>query len=613
MIAATWKPPALTKRSDQSDWVSHAELDLLNEKYVSMLRRTSDPQRSIPALASFRRSARSVFLALAIVSLGVNLLMLTGPLYMLQVYDRVLSSGSTPTLVALTALVAGLFAGLALLDGLRTALFARIAARFERILGPDVFRALRLRAAADPSARNDRELRDLAQFRQFLSSPALTAAYDAPFAPFYLLLLFAMHWLLGAVATIASLALVVLAIVNQAWNAKTLRDSMEAQNAANMLANEVNRNAEAVEVLGMGGDLSKRWSTLNGRASAATMASAGRLGGFAAAIKAFRLFMQSAILGAGAYLAIRGEASPGVMIAASILMGRAVAPVEQGVGQWRAIVGAREAYRRIKKTLKAAPPVIEAMPLPAIAGHLSLERVYAGSPSANVPVLKDVSFNLTPGEALGVIGPSAAGKSTLARVLTGLWAPSSGAVRLDGAELAHWDSAQLGTQIGFLPQDVELLSGTVVENISRFAPDPNPEDVVAAARAAGAHDMILRLADGYDTHIGVGGGYLSAGQKQRVGLARALFGGPAFVVLDEPNSNLDSAGDAALSQALEVLKARGATVVVIAHRPSAVSKVDKLLVLDDGFVRMLGPRDEVLAKVLRSGETSSVVSMSSRS
>ncbi|HRK69246.1 MAG TPA: ATP-binding cassette domain-containing protein, partial [Hyphomonas sp.] len=360
---------------------------------------------------------------------------------------------------------------------------------------------------------------------------------------------------------------------------------------------EMTRNAEVLKALGMGAAIRRRWQAAFDSGDS-TFARSGRiLSGYSSVTKAFRLFLQSAILGLGAWLAIKGEASPGAMIAASILMGRAIAPLEQIVGQWRAIASARDNWASFKAVLTKIPAPASAMPLPPIRGAVSAENIYAGPPGGE-PVLRGLTFELAPGEVLGILGPSAAGKSSLARVLTGAWPVASGHVRLDSADISQLSSDTLGPQIGYLPQQADLLSGTVRDNIARFQDEASPEAIISAAQAAGCHDMILRLPKGYDTEIGLGGAYLSAGQRQRIGLARALFGNPNLIILDEPNSNLDGPGEQALQSAIAAAKARGATVIIIAHRPNAIVHCTKLMVIDEGRIREFGPAEDVLAKVM---------------
>ncbi|WP_291203483.1 type I secretion system permease/ATPase [Hyphomonas sp.] len=544
------------------------------------------------------RASRSVFWHAGGFSLFVNLLMLTGPLYMLQVYDRVLASQSIPTLVALTLLVLVLYGTLGVLEWARSGLFSVAASRFEGALGARAASAAMALSLADPGRASDRPVRDLRQLRRFIASPVSGALFDAPFSPLFLLVLFMLHPLFGLWAVFGAVVLIGAALVNERASAHLTKESEDLERASTLRSAEMMRNAEILKALGMGEAVRQRWQRTFDGGDAAFSKSARILTGFTSGTKAFRLFLQSAILGIGAWLAIKGEATPGAMIAASILMGRAIAPLEQLVGQWRTVAAARESWSALKQALSRAPAPLPQMPLPPIRGEVRAENVFAGPPGSKTAVLKGLTFQLSPGDVLGVLGPSAAGKSSLARVLTGTWPVASGHVRLDGADITTLPSETLGPQIGYLPQQADLLSGTVRDNIGRFRDDASPEAIITAAQAAGCHEMILRLPSGYDTDIGLGGAYLSAGQRQRIGLARALFGNPNLIILDEPNSNLDGPGEQALQSAIAAAKARGATVIIIAHRPNAIVHCTKLMVIDDGKIREFGPADEVLAKVL---------------
>ncbi|MFN7164224.1 MAG: type I secretion system permease/ATPase, partial [Hyphomonas sp.] len=549
------------------------------------MKRDTAPDAKPSELAAALRASRGVFWHAGGFSLFVNLLMLTGPLYMLQVYDRVLASQSVPTLVALTVLVLVLYGTLGVLEWARSGLFSVAASRFEGELGARAAAAAMAHSLADPGRASDRPIRDLRQLRRFIASPVAGAVFDAPFSPLFLLVLFMLHPLFGLWAVLGAVILIVASALNERASARLTRESEDYERASALRAAEMTRNAEVLKALGMGEAVRRRWQRLFDGGDSAFARSGRILTGFTSGTKAFRLFLQSAILGIGAWLVIQGEATPGAMIAASILMGRAIAPLEQIVGQWRAIVAARESWAALKTALAGSPAPLPQMPLPPIRGEVRLENVVAGPPGSQTPVLKGLTFTLAPGDVLGVLGPSAAGKSSLARVLTGAWPVMSGHVRLDGADIASLPSDTLGPQIGYLPQQADLLSGTVRDNIARFRDDAAPEAIIAAAQAAGCHDMILRLANGYDTEIGLGGAYLSAGQRQRIGLARALFGDPNLIILDEPNSNLDGPGEQALQAAIAAAKARRATVIIIAHRPNAIVHCTKLMVIDEGRVR----------------------------
>ena len=553
------------------------------------------PDTGAPLRAALA-AARRLLVHAGVLSFFVNILMLTGPLYMLQIYDRVLSSRSYETLLVITLLTLGLFAAMAVLDFARGALLSRAGDAFEDKIKGLTF-DLTMNASLMGARGAEQPLKDLRQIRQFMGSPALTAVFDAPWTPFFLMIVFMMHWLLGVVALGGLIFLLALAFINERSSRAANERAQGMTLEADRLAGAALRNAAAAQAMGMRAGLKKRWLAVSGGANENAVSANDRIGGLTALSKASRLFLQSAILGTGAYLAINGAVTPGVMIAASIITGRALAPVEIVTGQWRNFALTASAYRRLTDFVRAAPAAPERTPLPAPRGAVSVERLYCQPGGAKKPVLKNVSFALSPGEALGVIGPSAAGKSTLARALVGVELAASGEVRLDGASIDHWDRDALGAHIGYLPQDVELFAGAAAENVARFADAPQADDIIAAAKAAGAHEMILSFPDGYDTEIGERGRHLSAGQRQRLGLARALYGEPALIVLDEPNANLDAEGDAALAQAVQALKARGATVVIVAHRPSAIAYVDKLLLLTDGEVRAFGPRDEILQKI----------------
>lgn len=548
------------------------------------------------ALARALRAVRRILSQAAFFSFFVNILMLTGPIYMLQIYDRVISSRSFETLAVITMLTFAMFAAMAALDFARGALLSRAGVSFENKLKNLTF-DFTMDAARVSGSVPIRPLHDLRQIRQFVASPALTAFFDAPWTPFFLLMVYLMHWLLGIVATVGMLLLLGLAVINERWSRKANEAAQQAAVEADTVAAGSLRNACAVDAMGMRKPLKAQWLGESSIAADYAVAATDKIGGLTAISKATRLFLQSAILGTGAYLAILQEVTPGVMIAASIIAGRALAPIEVVTSQWRNFAITGLAYKRLKKLLEVGTERPTRTALPAPRGEIEVDRLYCQPISAKNPTIKNVSFRLAPGEALGIIGPSAAGKSTLARALVGVERIISGEIRIDGANRAHWDPDALGPFVGYLPQDVELFGGTVAKNVSRFSDIANSEKIIAAAEAAGAHHMILELPDGYDTNIGDHGRLLSAGQRQRLGLARALYGDPVYVVLDEPNANLDADGDAALARAVQGLKARGATTIIVAHRPSAIAFVDKLLMLSEGVVKTFGPRDEVLKKI----------------
>ena len=556
------------------------------------------------------RACRGSLLMTGFFSFFINLLMLSIPLYMLLVYDRVLTSGNTSTLLALTLLVAGLLVILGLLEFLRSRILVRVGGRIDGLLNRRIFDAFMQRPLLTGSDKGERPLQDLSSFRDFLAGQGPLALFDAPWTPVYIGLLYLFHPWLGHVAALGALILLTIAGLNELATRRPLAGAASLLERGRVLASAGQRNAEVLGAMSLLSGLRERWLWYHRSAQSAQGRASDRAGVFIAASKTLRLGLQAAILGTGALLVIEQAITPGVMIAASIIMGRALAPVDQAIGSWRHFAAARAAFRRLDLLLRQAAAPTPRITLPDCRGHLAVEALYAGPPNARKPLLTKISFEVLPGQVLGIIGPSSSGKSTLVRLLTGIWQPQHGSVRLDGATLAQWGPEQLGRVIGYLPQDVELFSGSVRENIGRFAEVADDKAVVQAALHAGVHDMILRLPEGYDTQIGEGGSRLSGGQRQRIALARALYGDPQLVVLDEPNSNLDATGEAALTQAILGMKHRGRTVVVVAHRRSAISVMDKILMLDRGQQWAYGDREEVMdggnvrASVLRQNVTS---------
>lgn len=538
------------------------------------------------------------FAFVGLFSMFINLLMLVSPLYMLQVYDRVLTARSESTLLYLSILVAAMMLVMALLEVVRSRVLVRVSGKMEQELGTKVFGAIFELNLKSPAANRSQSLRDLDSIRQFITSQGPFAFFDAPWAPIFIGIVFMMHPLLGMVALGGALVLFALALATEMVTKKPLSEANGHALKAAAFAEASLKNSEVLAAMGMLPGIQRRWRSSQDRALLLQAQASDKAGTINAFTKFVRLFVQSAILGVGAWLALEQEITPGLMIAASIIMGRGLAPVEQAIGAWRQFVSARGAYKRLDDLLAAFDRTQDSMELPPPTGQLGVERVVAVPPGGSVPTLKGVSFALAAGDALAIVGPSAAGKSTLARLLVGVWAPHSGSVRLDGADVYSWSHEHLGPYLGYLPQDVEIFDGTIKDNIARFGAVDSAK-VIKAAQMAGVHEMVLRLPEGYDTLIGVGGIALSGGQRQRLGLARALYGDPAFVVLDEPNSNLDSEGETALVQALGHLKAAGSTVVLISHRPSIMNHVDKILVLKDGMVEMFGPKQEVLARLTR--------------
>ncbi len=554
-----------------------------------------------PELRQALARCRGRLLMIGFFSFFINLLLLSVPLYMLLVYDRVLTSGSLPTLTALSVMVAMLLLVMGGLEFIRSRLLVRTAAHLEAPLVDRVFDAAMRRPLLVNRDQDERPLQDLGSFRDFLSGQGPIALFDAPWTPVYLGAIYLLHPLLGHVATAGALLLFTIALLNEITTRRPLAAAAQATARGRAMAETGLRNVEVLGSMGLLAGLRRHWRQSHGTATGQQCRASDRAGGLTSLSKTIRFALQAAILGVGAALAVDHVISPGAMIAASIIMGRALAPVEMAIGSWRPFVAARAAHRRLDRLLRETPSPAARVELPALRGRLDVANVTAGPPGAVRPVLHNITFTLRPGEALGVIGPSGSGKSTLVRLLVGVWQPQHGSLRLDGAKLAHWPAAQHAAGVGYLPQDVELFSGSVAANICRFADPPGDRAIVAAACRAGVHDTILHLPQGYETEIGDGGRMLSGGQRQRIALARALYGDPAFMVLDEPNSNLDAVGDMALAHAIGDMKARGQTVIVVAHRPSAIASVDKLLVLDDGHQVAFGDKDEVLAATTRPG------------
>lgn len=543
-------------------------------------------------------ACRAGFIALFFFSMAINLLVLASPIYMMQLYDRVLSSRSMDTLLLLTVIVLFAFAVMAGLEWVRGRLMVRVSSWLDRRLGGEVLTGSIVGALRRGNDHSAQSLRDLATFRSFLTGPSLFPILDAPWAPIFLAVIFLLHPLLGLIATIGAMLLFGLAVLNELATRKPLQRAGMAARMAQYQADASVRNADVIEAMGMMPGLIRRWQSRNAEAVRWQEAAGDRVALITATTKFVRIAVQSLMLGVGAYLVIEHAATGGVMIGGSIILGRALAPVEQMVGGWRSLVAARAAFRRVQATLAASPSRATHTKLPVPAGKISLEGVVFTPPGAKEPVIKGVSCELEPGEALAVIGPSAAGKTTLVRLVVGNWVPQRGAVRLDGAELHTWDADALGPHIGYLPQDVELFSGTVRDNIARLGDGPD-EKVIEAAQRAQAHEMILELANGYDTEIGDGGAFLSGGQRQRIGLARALYGNPKVIVLDEPNASLDSAAENRLLQSLFQLKEQKTTIILITHRLGLVSVADKVLLLKGGLVEAFGSRDDVMSKLTR--------------
>lgn len=549
----------------------------------------------IAALGAYK----SALLGVGAFSGVVNILMLTGPLFMLQIYDRVLPSRSLPTLLALLALTIALFAFMGILDFLRSQILGRIGDHMDEALGEKVLSVvLDIPLRMGDRTKAGQLVRDLDQVRQFIGGPAPIAVFDFPWTPLYLLVVFLFHPTLGLVATAGAVVLLCLTALNEFGTRKPMKAALASASLRHTRVEAGRRNAEILQALGMRGNFLRRYGEINQRYLSYNRRASDIAQGFGSTTKAFRFLLQSLILAIGAVLAVKQIVSPGVMIAASIISSRALSPIEQAIAQWRSFIATRQSYRRLVDALSTTERAPERTKLPPPEKALTIHELAVAPPGTKRAVVAGVSFALKAGDGLGIIGPSAAGKSTLARALVGVWGPTRGTIRLDGATLDQWSAEALGPHFGYLPQDVELFEGTVAENISRFAEKPESEAIIAAARSAGAHEMIVGLPKGYDTQIGEGGSVLSAGQRQRIALARALFGEPFLIVLDEPNSNVDAEGEQALLRAIKACRARGAIVIIIAHRPSAIAAVDLLLVLERGQVRGFGPKEEVLRKTV---------------
>jgi len=551
-------------------------------------------------LSAALAACRGAFFGTALISGMSNLLMLTGAMFMLEVYDRVLPSRSMPTLVGLVILAAGLYAALGILDAIRGRILARIGSALDETLSGRVYDTLvRLPLRAGSRSEGNQPLHDLDAIRSYLGSLGPVALFDLPWIPLYLAICYAFHPLIGYTALGGALVLIALTVLTELLMRAPSRAATEAAVARNNMAEASRRNAEALTAMGMLGRMADRWGEANRRYMRSQRRTTDIGGGLGSVSKVLRMMLQSGVLAVGAYLVIIQEASAGIIIAGSILAARALAPVDLTIAHWRGFVAARQSWQRLSKLLAALPAEAPPMLLQKPTQRLVVENVSVAPPGLHKIVVQDVAFKLDAGQGLGIIGPSGSGKSSLVRLLVGVWQPLRGKVRLDGAALDQWSSDALGTHIGYLPQDVELLSGTVAENIARFEPDADPKDVLAAAQAVGVHDMIVALPGGYGTAVGVQGSALSAGQAQRIALARAVYRDPFLVVLDEPNAHLDAEGDEALTRAILGVRERKGIVIVVAHRPSAIAGVDQILVMNKGRVQAFGPKDEVLSKVLQ--------------
>ncbi|KQO72204.1 type I secretion protein [Methylobacterium sp. Leaf111] len=556
--------------------------------------------RDSAELASALAQCRTAFIGVAAMSGLVNVLYLTGSFFMLEVYDRVIPSRSVPTLIGLCILAFVLYIFQGLLEALRSRILARIGAALDESLSGRVFDIV-VRAPLKGAAPGDGllPLRDLDQLRAFLGGSGPSAFFDLPWMPIYLLICFLFHPLIGVAALVGAAVLATLGLLTDRATRHPAQTATAHGLRRNGLAEAGRRNAEVLAAMGMQGRFGTRWALANRDYMQSQQRASDIAGGYGAGSKVFRTALQSGVLALGAYLVINGLASAGIIIASSILVARALAPAELAIANWKSFVQARQSWARLSELFARMPAGAQPHALPAPSRALQVESVSVAPPGTPRLVVQDVSFALQAGQGLGVIGPSASGKSSLVRALVGVWPAVRGKVRLDGAALDQWSADDLGPHIGFLPQEVELFAGTVAENIARFDPQAPSDAVIAAARAAGVHELILRLSEGYDTRIGEGGAGLSAGQRQRVGLARALYGDPFLVILDEPNANLDAEGENALTQAIIGVRRRGGICIVIAHRPSALGAVDLILMMAEGRAQAFGPKDEVLKRVLR--------------
>lgn len=536
---------------------------------------------------------KQIFVKIGLFSAAINLLMLVPSIYMLEVYDRVLTSRNESTLLMLTLMILGLYGLTSAIEHIRSMVVIRVGARLDSFLNNRVYTAAFEQNLKKSGVNAGQALNDLTTIRQFVTGNGLFAFFDAPWLPIYLIVIFVFNVWIGLFALVSTVLLIGLAWLNELVSKKALNEAnMLSVTSANIATNNL-RNAEVIEAMGMLPNLRSRWFEMHRKFLALQAEASQRSAVVAAGTKFVQVSVQSLILGLGAVLVIRGDITSGMMIAGSILLGRALSPVQMIIGVWKQWRGVVSSYERLTHLLISNPPRKAGMSLPVPIGDLSVESVTAAPPGAQIAVIKNANFAVDAGDVLGVIGPSGSGKSTLARLLVGVWPAAMGTVRLDGADVYHWNKDELGPSIGYLPQDIELFAGTISENIARFG-DLNPEKVIKASQLAGVHDMILHFPQGYDTMIGDAGSGLSGGQKQRIGLARALYGDPSLIVLDEPNSNLDDAGEASLSKAILAMREFGKTVIIISHRPSILKITNKILFLRDGVVQAFGPSDQVL-------------------
>lgn len=554
-------------------------------------------------LASYKRA----FVGIGLFSGVINILALTGSLFMLQVYDRVLPSHSVPTLVALIIIAGAMYVFLGLLELVRSRLLLRIGVALDEKMGRDAFAAVMRLPLRIRLVDGQQPIRDLDQVRSFMASGGLGALFDLPWLPIYIGICFIFHFWIGVAAALGAVILVGLTLLTEFMTRQSAKQAAVLAARRNAWAEAARTNAEVVRAMGFAGRIAGKWNETNAEFQEKSTDANDVVSTLSTVSRVFRMMLQSGVLAIGAWLVIEQEATGGIMIASSIMVSRALAPVEMLISQWKGFVAARQSWRQLNELVHAAPDPEIGVELTAPAKSLSVERMSLVPPGDTKIVVQDVEFRLAAGAGLGIIGPSASGKSSLVKAVVGVWAPLRGAVRLDGAALDQWSPEVLGRHIGYLPQDLQMFSGTIAENISRFDPEASPEKIFAAAAAAAVHDMIVRLPEGYETQMGPGGTALSTGQRQRIALARALYGDPFLVVLDEPNSNLDNDGERALAEATLNVRKRGGIVILVAHRPSALATVDQVLVMNGGRVQAFGPRDEILAQLVRPPEPVPVI------
>jgi ATP-binding cassette subfamily C protein PrsD len=570
----------------------------MTRKMQSLSRKQSHP------VGSLLWQYSPILTTVAVFSGVINVLALAGSFYMLQVYDRVLPSQSVATLIGLSILMFGIYAINGVLEFIRARIMGRVGTRIDKTLTPSVFAAVQIIPLKSRGGGDGMQpLRDLDSVRNFMSGMGLTALFDLPWIPIYLFFVYMLHPTLALVAVGGALTLVILTLVTEYRSSAPLKDASIAGGQRMALAETARRNAESIHAMGMSKHIGTRYEAINDAYLAHQLKASDAAGGIGNVTKVIRMLLQSAVLGLGGYLVIQNELSAGAIIAASITVSRSLAPIESAIGHWRSFVSARIAATRLGDLLMAAGEQDDDLvALPPPQRSLHVESLVVAPPGQREAILRGVTFALESGDALGVIGPSGSGKSTLARALVGVWpsATPAGSVRLDGASLDQWTPERLGRHIGYMPQEIELFDGSIADNIARLEPDASSEAVVAAAKAAGSHDLIVRLPDGYQTRMGESGKSLSGGERQRVALARALYGNPFLVVLDEPNASLDAAGDTALTDAIVAVRKRGGIAIVIAHRPSALAAVNKVLVMANGQARAFGPKDEVLRSTLQT-------------